>query len=131
MPDMHVLVVYVSSRAGAKDTKPLARTHPPAQATCSPTSQPQNISNQTKINRRGHSLLRPVHSAPPHSSPACRLRKCPSRIPTARGRVMTRPGQPSPPSNRPCLRERGLESSPPARRPGSFGWAAGEEGPQA
>lgn len=54
-----------------------------------------------------------VRPALPHSSPACRLRKCPSRVPATRGRVMTRPRRtPGSPAH-PRLREPGLESSPP------------------
>ena len=53
-------------------------------------SQSPDISNQRQINHRGLSPLGPAHSAPPHSSPACCLRKCPSGIPAVRGRVMTR-----------------------------------------
>ena len=125
MPEIHMpgIVCVIWDRFHGHYPPP----HPPAQATCSPTSRPQNISNQRKINHRGLSLLRPVLSAPPHSSPACRLHKCRSRIPAARGRVMTRPGQPGPPSACPGLREweRGLGSS---QQPGaSAPWAGLQE----
>lgn len=112
------LILYVSPGTGSMDPSPRSLTHPPAQATCSPTSQPQNITNQRQINYRGLFPLGPVHSAPPHSSPACRLHKCPSRIPAVRGRVMTRLRRDPRPARPPAPAGATARAIPPAGRPG-------------
>ena len=117
--------LHVSPGTASMDTSP-----PPTGSGHLLTHQPApNISNQRKINHQGLSPLGLVHSALPHSSPACRLRKCPSGIPTTRGRVMTRsrrtPGSPA----HPCLQEPG-SSHPNHQAPGLLR-AAGQRGPHA